>query len=232
MVSNQDITKPLMEEDEIKDSSIDYINQIIEKCKKKSNNKRKLEKETLKEINSLIIEINDRICAYIADEGKKYHALQFLNVTLESFILFMKDKLNSNLVRLQNFERINNKLLDDDEDVSETIRYFNDSANKNLVEVKNVLQSLESIESTYASLSSKGPKFQKRKFSDDENIMKDTPIKQENLLVKSETEEDDAFRYTHLNNDYKIMNKWMGFFSLLFFGGSMAIMITFLWNNA
>lgn len=254
IISNQDITKPLIDSED----NIQSLNKLMEKCKKKAEKKRKLEKNALKEINSYLLEINDRLTnlityqlnnpkdksnlnleykhdsieAQLNNEINPNVSLAFIAMGLESFTLFMKDKLNIQMNRLQNFEKINNKLLDDEDEVIETIRVHNEATNKNLIEVKKVLDMLEVVEETYNQMHKKGPKIQKRKFSTDEDVMKQRNNKLQTDLKVDSTCSEDFKNYNQVNKEFKTLNKWLGFFTFLLFFGSFLILFLFLWKNA
>lgn len=237
MLQNE-IRKPLINNED----NVDGMLNLITKCKKKIDKRRKLERNTLKEINQYVLEMidklnymvnyeltkqgnyimNNNISNSLSDnlnvtKGKSYTSIQFLIVNLDSFIIYLKEKLNIQKNRLENLETVNNKLYDDDFDISETIRIHNEIANKSFTELKNVLQNIESLENLKNNLTSKGPKIQKRKFSTDEEIM--------GITVKNTPEE-------VKNRNIEYMNKWIGFFTFLLAVGSIVIMILFLWENA
>lgn len=249
---NQDITKPLI------DNEDNYTNiiKLIEKSKKKCEKKHKLEYQTLKELNGYILEINDRLNSFIIYDmcnqnfrnrlssknsvddlpnndknlslflkmsNNQTYSVQYLAINLDSFILLIKEKLNGQLFKLQNFESVNQKLLDEDEEINETIRMHKDSMSKSLSDLKNVLKNVEVLENIKLNLIKKGPKIQNRKFSTDEEITG---------ITVQDQKDGDMFLEEKENNELKYMNKWMGFLTLLCFFGSLIILVLFLWENA
>lgn len=236
LINNQDINKPLIDDED----NYQVLLKLMEKSEKTIVKKRKLEKSTINEINSYLLEMTDRLNGFmnydimnrnesLSDEhcevktssskfNQNQYSLQYLTIKLDSFILVVKEKLNSQFNKLNDFETVNNKLLDDeDEEIAETIRIHNDSIGKGKRELKNVINNLEVLESLKNNLTKKGPKINKRKFSTDEEITGIT-------LVKPNMNNNDK--------DLRYMNQWIGFLSLICVFGSILILIIFLWGHA
>jgi hypothetical protein len=234
LINNQDINKPLIDDED----NYNILLKLMEKSEKIIIKKRKLEKSTINEINSYLVEMTDRLNGFInydilnrkevSDEhdgvrsnsklSQNQYSSQYLTIKLDSFILVVKEKINLQLNKLNDFEAVNNKLLDDeDEEIAETIRIHNDSIGKGKRELKNIISSLEVLENLKNTLSKKGPKITKRKFSNDEEITGITLSKP---------------KFNSNDKDLRYMNQLIGFLSLICIFGSILILIIFLWGYA
>lgn len=236
-------------DEESNNNSFAYMMLLIQKTKKISESKRNIENDGLASIKKYIKEINDQLNSILREfddseylgllndnnkdyikkkNSKKMNSNKLISTTtlnIESFIIIVKEKLNSQLNVINENNRINQRLFEDDEDFVDEINEIRNNDHKKIKLVKSVLDELDSLENTYYYMCKVGPSIQKRKFSTDEDVA--IQVDQDKIDKGVNLNSD----INSKNYDLRAMNKWMGLISFFFIFGSLIIMFMYLWEN-
>jgi hypothetical protein len=243
-MNQKDFSKPLID----KNDQYQIISNLIDKCDKKCNKSSKLDNRGILEITSIIMEItslfNDLIAlpptkknAYAFDQdfddkvnkimSSEADSANFLIIKLESFCQHVKEKIYSQLNKALSVEQVNKKLIDsDDEDTSDSIRQQADDISDRIKLLKGVLQRIDTLENIMFEATTspkKGSSYFKK--------VPSANMRDNASIIFPNNQDNANDHYNNLNKEYRSLNKFLGFFSLICLVGSVGILLVFMWKN-